>query len=63
MWLMQQKKNLKNDFELTAIDSAKDNNNTEVVKFLVGYSDEFKSEYLNCIGNLILSYNQKIMMI
>ena len=29
----------KNDFGLTAIDSAKDNNNTEVAKFLVGYYD------------------------
>lgn len=29
----------KNDFGLTAIDSAKDNNNTGVAKFLVGYYD------------------------
>jgi ankyrin repeat protein len=30
----------KNDFGLTAINSAKDNNNTEVVKFLVEYYDD-----------------------
>jgi ankyrin repeat protein len=30
----------KNDFGLTAIDSAKDNNNTEVVKILVEYYDD-----------------------
>jgi len=30
----------KNDFGLTAINSAKDNNNTEVVRFLVGYYDD-----------------------
>ena len=40
MWQMLQKKNLKNDFGLTATNSSKDNNNTEVVKFFVEYYDD-----------------------
>ena len=35
----------KNDFGLSAIDSAKDNENSDVVEFLVGYYDELDKIY------------------